>query len=170
MLAQDRGWKFTKNIYTFTPSKLSFCSPENFLSDRDEQDLSIAILKIIIGNGGQSWFKVRLTLILIIYLVLKILNTNTKIAKVPQITGQTDKLTYYTTNQGIFTCALWSHTLGAITFRVLWLKKKRRGRPDRETDTQTHKIDWTPLGYSGPQCGDKNNTTKYISEYPKPWC
>ena len=36
MLARDRGSKATNAISTFTPSKISSPSPENFLSDRAE--------------------------------------------------------------------------------------------------------------------------------------
>ena len=36
VLAQDWGSKTTNAISTFTPSKISFPSPENFLSDRPE--------------------------------------------------------------------------------------------------------------------------------------
>ena len=39
------------------------------------------------------------------------------------------------------------------------ISKKRRGRPDIEIDiekdTQTHKLDWTPLGSLGTQCAYK---------------
>ena len=37
MLARYRGSKATNEIYTFTPSKIIFPSPENFLSDRSKQ-------------------------------------------------------------------------------------------------------------------------------------
>ena len=35
------------------------------------------------------------------------------------------------------------------------ITKKRRGRLDRKTKIWTYKLNWTPLGSFGPQCGDK---------------
>ena len=53
VLAHDQGRKATHEISTFTPSKIDLRPQKNFLSDRYEQDLSIALLEIRIGHDGK---------------------------------------------------------------------------------------------------------------------
>ena len=80
------------------------------------------------------------------------INTNTKIEKFPWKTGRRDGWTYYTATQGIWNSDLRPHALHAITGRA-HNYQKQCGQPDRETEGQTYKIKWNPLGSFGPQFG-----------------
>ena len=46
------------------------------------------------------------------------MNKNTKVAKGPRTTGQTDIRTHYTDNQGVLTGGLFLHALHAVTGRL----------------------------------------------------
>ena len=81
------------------------------------------------------------------------MNTNTRIAKNPWTTRRMDGRTYYTATQGILTGGLRPHALHAITGRTN--NRKKVMRTTRQRDRETYKLDWTPLGSKGPQCGDK---------------
>ena len=94
-------------------------------------------------------------------LTMKI-NTNTKLAKCLQMTERTDVQTYVTATQGIWTFGMWPHALRSIIGHAFMVAKKRRGLPEIDikkkseikTNRNTYKLNWTPLGSSGPQCGD----------------
>ena len=83
------------------------------------------------------------------------INTNTKIAE-----GLQKKRTYVKTDRHIifplrcFDLVACSHMRCMQLWGALMISKKRRGQPDRETETHTYKLNWIPLGSSGPQRGD----------------
>ena len=74
--------------------------------------------------------------------------------------GQTDRRTYYTATQGVWTHGLRPHVLRTITALTLLSPKRIADKQiyikrDVHIDGWTYIIYWTPLGSFRSQCGDK---------------
>ena len=76
--------------------------------------------------------------------------------------GQTDILYFHSEDLAPWPAAAFA----ARNYRPLFYDHQKATRTtiqrDIEKDIQTHKLNWTPLGSSGPQCGDKIISYIYI--------